>query len=106
MHYRAEGNATLARPVLDAQNGYVLTSMTAGIRLTTGAEFALRDAPPTPRQLERVEPLARAIFPLGARVDPEPWLGQRPCLPDMLPVIGAAPRHKGLWLDFGTITWG
>jgi D-amino-acid dehydrogenase len=101
MHYRAEGNATLARPVLDAQNGYVLTSMTAGIRLTTGAEFAMRDAPPTPRQLERVEPLARAIFPLGARVDPEPWLGRRPCLPDMLPVIGAAPRHKGLWLDFG-----
>jgi D-amino-acid dehydrogenase len=101
MHYRAEGNATLIRPVLDAQNGYVLTSMTAGIRLTTGAEFAMRDAPPTPRQLDRVEPFARAIFPLGARVDPEPWLGRRPCLPDMLPVIGAAPRHKGLWLDFG-----
>jgi hypothetical protein len=101
MHYRPEGNASLARPVLDAQNGYVITSMTAGIRLTTGAEFATRDAPPTPRQLDRVEPLARAIFPLGARVDPEPWLGRRPCLPDMLPIIGAAPRHKGLWLDFG-----
>jgi D-amino-acid dehydrogenase len=101
MHYRPEGNASLSRPVLDAQNGYVITSMTAGIRLTTGAEFAMRDAPPTPRQLDRVEPLARAIFPLGARVDPEPWLGRRPCLPDMLPIIGAAPRHKGLWLDFG-----
>ncbi len=101
MHYRPEGNASLARPVLDAQNGYVITSMAAGIRLTTGAEFATRDAPPTPRQLDRVEPLARAIFPLGARVDPEPWLGRRPCLPDMLPIIGAAPRHKGLWLDFG-----
>ncbi|MET0969519.1 MAG: FAD-dependent oxidoreductase, partial [Tardiphaga sp.] len=51
--------------------------------------------------LDRVEPLARAIFPLGARVDAEPWLGRRPCLPDMLPIIGAAPRHKGLWFDFG-----
>ena len=101
MHYRAEGNATLARPVLDAQNGYVITSMTAGIRLTTGAAFATRDAPPTPRQLDRVEPLARGIFPLGARVDAQPWLGRRPCLPDMLPVIGKAPRHQGLWLDFG-----
>ena len=101
MHYRPEGSASLSRPVLDAQNGYVITSMTAGIRLTTGAEFANRDAPPTPRQLDRVEPLARAIFPLGARVDPEPWLGRRPCLPDMLPIIGAGPRHKGLWLDFG-----
>jgi D-amino-acid dehydrogenase len=28
-------------------------------------------------------------------------MGRRPCLPDMLPVIGRAPRHKGLWFDFG-----
>jgi D-amino-acid dehydrogenase len=27
-------------------------------------------------------------------------MGARPCLPDMLPVVGAAPRHKGLWFDF------
>src|SRR5262245_57544595 len=63
MHYRAEGNATLNRPVIDAEYGYALTPMARGIRLTTGAEFALRDAPPTPVQLARVEPLARQIFP-------------------------------------------
>jgi D-amino-acid dehydrogenase len=101
MHYRTQGNATLNRPVVDAQNGYVLTPMTNGIRLTTGAEFALGDAPPTPVQLRKVEPLARQIFPLGERADAEPWLGRRPCLPDMLPIIGPAPRHEGLWLDFG-----
>jgi D-amino-acid dehydrogenase len=28
-------------------------------------------------------------------------MGARPCLPDMLPIIGAAPRHRGLWFDFG-----
>jgi D-amino-acid dehydrogenase len=28
-------------------------------------------------------------------------MGARPCLPDMLPVIGKAPRHRGLWFDFG-----
>ncbi len=28
-------------------------------------------------------------------------MGARPCLPDMRPVIGPAPRHKGLWLAFG-----
>ena len=43
---------------------------------------------------------ARA-FPLAERLDPDAWLGERPCLPDMLPVIGPAPRHKGLWFDFG-----
>jgi D-amino-acid dehydrogenase len=101
MHFKAAGNATLNRPIIDVQYGYALTPMVKGMRLTTGAEFALRDAPPTPVQLDRVEPLAREIFPLGARVDAEPWLGRRPCLPDMLPMIGRAPRHEGLWLNFG-----
>ena len=101
MHFKAEGNATLNRPIIDVQHGYALTPMVKGIRLTTGAEFALRDAPPTPVQLGRVEPLAREIFPLGARAEAEPWLGRRPCLPDMLPMIGRAPKHDGLWLNFG-----
>jgi D-amino-acid dehydrogenase len=101
MHFKPLGNATLNRPLIDVENGFALTAMTKGIRLTTGAEFALRDAPPTPVQLDRVEPLAREIFPLGERVDPEPWLGRRPCLPDMLPMIGRAPRHEGLWFNFG-----
>ena len=28
-------------------------------------------------------------------------MGARPCLPDMRPVIGPAPRHEGLWFAFG-----
>ena len=80
--------------------------MVKGIRLTTGAEFALRDAPPTPVQLDRVEPLAREIFPLGARVDAEPWLGRRPCLPDMLPMIGRAPQAtRACGSTSATTTW-
>ena len=101
MHYRADGNATLNRPVIDTDYGYCITPMMQGIRLTTGAEFADRDAPSTPVQLTRLEPFARTVFPLGERVDAEPWLGRRPCLPDMLPIIGPAPGKKGLWLDFG-----
>lgn len=101
MHYGAKGNATLTRPVLDAEKGYVLTPMARGIRLTTGAEFARRDDPPSSAHLDRLEPFAHALFPLAERRDDEPWLGRRPCLPDMLPIIGPAPRREGLWLDFG-----
>lgn len=101
MHYRAEGNATLSRPVIDAERGYCLAPMTKGIRLTTGAEFATRDAPKTPVQLARAETAAHEIFPLGARNDPEVWMGRRPCMPDMVPVIGPAPGKPGLWLNFG-----
>ena len=100
MHYSAKGNALLNLPVLDGDTGYLLAPMTHGIRLTTGAEFADRDAPPSYVQLERAEPIARKMFPLGERVDPQPWLGRRPCTPDMVPVMGPAPRHTGLWFSF------
>lgn len=101
MHYAAKNAARLNHPVLDADVGYLLAPMACGIRLTSGAEFAPRDAPPTPVQIDICEPTARALFPLAERLDPEPWRGARPCLPDMLPVLGPAPRHKGLWFDFG-----
>jgi D-amino-acid dehydrogenase len=101
LHLEPRGNAVLNHPVLDSDSGFLLAPMNRGIRLTTGVEFARRDAPPTPIQVERALPRARALFPLGHPVDAKPWMGARPCLPDMLPVIGRAPRHNGLWFDFG-----
>jgi D-amino-acid dehydrogenase len=101
LHLKPRGNAMLNHPVLDSDMGFLLAPMNRGIRLTTGVEFARRDAPPTPIQVERALPRARSLFPLGDPVEARPWMGARPCLPDMLPVIGKAPRHKGLWFDFG-----
>jgi D-amino-acid dehydrogenase len=99
-HYKPIGKAMLSRPVVDVENGFLITPMEAGIRVTTGIEFADRDAPPTPVQIDRVLPLARQIFPLGEPVG-DIWMGRRPSFPDALPVISPAERHKGLWFDFG-----
>jgi len=101
MHYRPAGHAVLNHPVLDHERGYFLAPMKRGIRLTTGAEFARRDGMKTPVQLNRAEPIARELFPLAERLDTDAWMGSRPCTPDMMPVIGPAPRHKGLWFAFG-----
>ncbi|HEY1748684.1 MAG TPA: FAD-binding oxidoreductase [Xanthobacteraceae bacterium] len=106
LHFRPAQGASLSRPVLDAENGYVLAPMEQGVRLTTGVEFAARDAAPTPVQLDRVLPAARELFPLGERIEPKAWLGARPCFPDSRPVISRAPRHGGLWLAFGHAHWG
>jgi D-amino-acid dehydrogenase len=103
-HFHAQGNAALARPVLDA--GYLITPMEQGIRMTTGVEFTARDAAPSPVQFERIMPKARELFPLGERVDDKTWLGSRPCLPDSRPVIGRAPGLPGLWLAIGHAHWG
>jgi D-amino-acid dehydrogenase len=101
MHYRAAGNAVLNHTILEPESGFALAPMAQGIRLTTGAEFADREAPKTPVQLERAEPSAKALFPLAQRIDAEPWMGVRPVTADMMPVIGPAPRHRGLWFAFG-----
>jgi D-amino-acid dehydrogenase len=105
-HFRGEGGASLQRPVVDVASGYLITSMEQGIRLTTGAEFAARDAAPTPVQFDRLMPRARSLFPLGERADDKTWLGARPCFPDSRPVIGRAPGQSGMWLAIGHAHWG
>ena len=105
-HFHAQGNAGLSRPVLDADTGYLITPMEQGIRMTTGVEFAPRDAEPSPAQFDRIMPRARELFPLGARTDDKTWLGSRPCFPDSRPVIGRASGHPGLWLAVGHAHWG
>ena len=105
-HFKPQGNAGLTRPVVDVDNGYCIAPMEQGIRLTTGAEFADRDAPPTPVQFDRLLPEAKGLFPLGDKVEPKPWMGSRPCFADSMPAIGRAPGQAGLWLCYGHAHWG
>ena len=99
MHYK--GGVSLDLPLVDTAMGYAMAPMAKGIRITTGAELTSPDAPATPIQLAAAEAAARGLLDLGSRVEPEPWYGTRPCTPDMLPVLGPAPRHRGLWVNFG-----
>lgn len=102
MHFEMQDGVRLGHTVVDEEAGYVLAPMVQGVRLSTGIEFASPDAPANFIQLKRAEKVARRLLPqLGTPVESKPWLGLRPCLPDMRPVIGPAPRHKGLWFDFG-----
>ena len=101
MHYSTEQGATLNHWVMDAEKGFLLEPMRAGIRLTTGAELADLNASPRYKQLDAAERAARSLFPLGKRRDADPWKGARPCMPDMKPIIGPATGKTGLWLAFG-----
>ena len=98
-HYLAP--VALNQPLLDAERGYVLAPMQRGLRLTTGAEFAPLEAPATPVQLAKAQAMAARLVDLGPPLPEPPWLGARPCTADMLPVMGPAPRHRGLWFNFG-----
>jgi len=98
--FRPNPARTLQRPIHDAEGSFLMTPMEQGVRVTTGVELTARDAPSSLAQLDAVVPLARGVVEFGEAVG-EPWRGSRPTLPDSLPMIGAAPRHRGLWLAFG-----
>lgn len=101
--YHAHFNAPtpLRRPILDVSNGVVVAPMERGLRVTSGAALVRRDAPAQPKQLLRGTRALGDLIELGPRVDEPQWFGTRPCLPDMLPLVGKAPRHHGLWFNFG-----
>jgi D-amino-acid dehydrogenase len=101
MHYGGPSDDVLRHWMLDADYGYVLAPMRAGIRLTTGAELGRLEAPADAGQLDAAEKRAREIVPLGERAEQTPWLGARPCTPDMKPIIGEVPDRPGLWLACG-----
>ncbi|RYF57068.1 MAG: FAD-dependent oxidoreductase [Comamonadaceae bacterium] len=98
-HYAADLMPT--SPMYDADRGMVMAPTVQGLRVTTGAEFASVSSPKTPWQLESAERSARELLALGEAVEAEPWMGARPCTPDMNPVVSAAPCHRGLWVNTG-----
>lgn len=100
-HCHYQTTQRLNRPCLDAENGVVLASMRAGLRITTGAELTRHEAPQTLTQLDRGRRAAGELLDLGAPAEAKVWHGHRPCLPGMLPKVGAVPNQRGLWLNTG-----
>nr|WP_321980753.1 FAD-dependent oxidoreductase [uncultured Cohaesibacter sp.] len=91
----------LSRPIQDYANGCVFSPMDKGMRIATGAELVNRKDPANPKQLMHGLKSARELMDVGEMVEDEPWFGNRPCMPDMLPIVGPAQKHKGLWFHFG-----
>lgn len=100
-HFPAVGDAVLSHSLVDIDVGYLLTPMEQGYRITTGVEIADIHSPANPIQIAQALPYVRQLFPLGEAIEAKAWVGGRPCFADSLPVIGRAPRHKNLWLNFG-----
>ncbi|WP_432696200.1 NAD(P)/FAD-dependent oxidoreductase [Marinobacterium sp. YM272] len=100
-HGHFDAPVALKRPFLDVDNGVVVASMQKGMRVTSGAALVGLDSAAKPIQLERGAAALRSLLDLGERIDEPQWFGSRPCMPDMLPMVGAAPKHQSMWFNFG-----
>ncbi|MFO1057806.1 MAG: FAD-dependent oxidoreductase [Dongiaceae bacterium] len=89
------------RPIYSAEGSFVATPLEHGLRLAGTVELGGLEAPPNYARADILLRHGRRIFgPLGESGRSN-WMGFRPSLPDSLPVIGPAGRHRNAWLAFG-----
>lgn len=99
-HAVLSGGRRLNAPLVDAEFGFVYSPQGDCIRVATGAELGGKAAKSNSRQLTAAINQAAHLF--GTDTTPATtWSGLRPCMSDMLPVMGKSQRHKGLWFNFG-----
>ncbi len=93
----------LNRPVGAYERGFHITPMSSGLRLAGTVEFSSADHDEAPNW-GRADILKRhigEIMPDLAETETGRWMGQRPTMPDFLPVLGNAPGLENLYLAFG-----
>jgi D-amino-acid dehydrogenase len=95
------GHGVVSRTVVLADRKVFVTPMEDGLRVGGTVEIAGLDAPPDERRAAVLGRIARETFRGLDALPTRMWMGHRPCMPDSVPVVGAAPRHPGLWLATG-----
>jgi len=97
----------LTRPVASAERKFIMTPMSHGLRLSGTAEFAGLEAKANMQRADLLYQHANKMlkqlpsFEQKNAQDSQRWMGCRPSLPDSLPVICQAPKHKNLFLALG-----
>jgi len=94
----------LNRPVASAERKFIITPMSHGLRLAGTVEFAGLKQKANMKRAKMLHKNAEHIIadlPAMPSDESVGWLGFRPSLPDSLPVIGNAPKHKNITLALG-----
>ncbi|MBV8680926.1 MAG: FAD-dependent oxidoreductase [Aquitalea sp.] len=85
-----------------ASESFVILPMAnGGLRLAGTVELAHRDAAPDWRRAHILLDKARRIVGDFSTEGMTVWMGNRPSLPDTLPIIGSAQQQPGLWFATG-----
>jgi len=92
---------SLGRMVTFAEDHFVATPMSVGLRIGGAVEFAGLEAPPNFARSEALLALARQYLPNLNAAGGTQWMGHRPSTPDSLPVVDRASRHGNVFYAFG-----
>ncbi len=101
-HVTAEGAPDLGGIAVEShERRIIMTPMDCGLRIAGLVEFGGLDLPPNPRRHEDLKRHLRELAPELELGKLSEWMGFRPSLPDMLPVIGASPANPNAIFAFG-----
>ena len=93
-------------PVTNTDAKFACAPMNVGLRLAGTAEFGGLNAEPNWQRTEVLKRQAQRMFP-GVRLDSvSTWSGNRPSLPDGLPVLGRSRLFDNAWFAFGNSHFG
>ncbi|MDR5880720.1 FAD-dependent oxidoreductase [Caballeronia sp. LZ032] len=97
-----ESGTRLSRTVVLTDRKVFITPMDTGLRIAGTVEFGGLVRQANPRRAALLARHAKEGLPaLDLLGGSSTWMGHRPCMPDSMPVLGAVPRHAGLWLACG-----
>lgn len=101
-HVQFQGaSGIISRTVVLADRKAFVTPMEEGLRIGGTVEIGGLQAPPDERRAAILRRIARETFPGLKDVPTRTWMGHRPCMPDSIPVVGAAAGNEGLWIATG-----
>jgi D-amino-acid dehydrogenase len=92
----------LKRPIVAADRKYFVSPMEGGLRIAGTVEFADISAPPDFRRANQLLASATELLPgLKSAGGGIQWMGNRPCLPDSLPVVDRSRDFPNVYYAFG-----
>ncbi len=91
----------LELPLVFADRGIVATHLTSGLRIGGWAEYAHPNRPANQNYFKSIARISAELFP-GLNLDnANYWMGNRPSLPDSVPVISQSPHVPGVFYNCG-----
>lgn len=102
-HLELTHHESLSRPVTSAERKFIMTPMQNGLRLAGTVEYADMKSQPNYRRAKMLRNNAQAIIKHlpKTRANDYQWMGNRPTLPDSLPVISQATHHNNVYFALG-----
>ena len=89
-------------PIMIVDRKIAITPRRDSLRIAGTLELVGEDLSITPRRVAAIMKGAKSVLDFPAELEAQSvWRGLRPCTPDGVPILGAAPGYQNVWIATG-----